>query len=77
MFGEIPKFANTEFMSQIAITLGELCEKNEQYDDALESLQQAKVILEDNYSLVDKRTCKVKRNISLLYLKSNKYIEAL
>jgi len=27
--------------------------------------------------VVDKRTCKVKRNISLLYLKSNKYDEAL
>ena len=27
--------------------------------------------------MVDKRTCKVKRNISLLYLKSNKYDEAL
>ena len=38
---------------------------------------QAKIILEDNYTLVDKRTCKVKRNISLLYLKSNQYQEAL
>jgi hypothetical protein len=41
------------------------------------SLKQAKQILEDNYSAVDKRTCKVKRNISLLFLKLNKYAEAL
>jgi hypothetical protein len=27
--------------------------------------------------VVDKRTCKVKRNIALLYLKSNRYDEAL
>jgi hypothetical protein len=27
--------------------------------------------------VVDKRTCKVKRNIALLFLKSNKYDEAL
>ena len=77
IFGEIPKFSNTEFLAHIAITLGEIQEKAEQYEDALESLGHAKVILEDNYSLVDKRTCKVKRNISLLYLKSNKYQEAL
>ena len=77
IFGEIQKYANTEFLSHIAITLGEIQEKAEQYDEALASLQTAKVILEDNYTLVDKRTCKVKRNISLLYLKSNKYNEAL
>ena len=35
------------------------------------------MIYEQNYSVVDKRTCKVKRNIALLYLKNNKYDEAL
>lgn len=48
-----------------------------QFDQALECLQQAKQILEDNYGQVDRRTCKVKRNISLLYLKSNRYDLAL
>ncbi len=38
---------------------------------------QAKLILEENYGEVDRRTCKVKRNISLLYLKSNQYELAL
>jgi len=77
IFSDIPKFSNTEFLSQIAITLAELQEKAGLFDDALVCLHNAKDILEDNYSLVDKRTCKVKRNISLLYLKSSKYDEAL
>ena len=46
-------------------------------EEALESLKQAEQIYEYNYSVVDKRTCKVKRNISLLYLKANRYDEAL
>ena len=40
-------------------------------------MKQAEQIYEYNYSVVDKRTCKVKINIALLYLKSNKYDEAL
>jgi hypothetical protein len=43
----------------------------------LNCLKQAKQILEDNYGQIDKRTCKVKRNISLLYLKSNSFENAL
>jgi len=57
--------------------LAEYQETGEQYDQALNCLQQAKQILEDNYGQVDKRTCKVKRNISLLYLKSNRFEDAL
>jgi len=52
-------------------------ESGEQFDQALNCLKQAKQILEDNYGQVDKRTCKVKRNISLLYLKSNSFENAL
>ena len=61
----------------IAVTLSEWFEKNEQIDEALDALKQAEQIYEYNYSVVDKRTCKVKRNIALLYLKNNKYDEAL
>lgn len=71
IFSELDKFANSDFLAHIAITLAEFQEKQENYDAALGSLKQAKQILEDNYTTVDKRTCKVKRNISLLYLKSN------
>lgn len=77
VFSALEKFSNTEFLAAISITLAEIQEKAEQNEAALESLMQAKQILEDNYSSVDKRTCKVKRNISLLFLKLNKYAEAL
>lgn len=77
VFTALEKFSNTEFLAAISITLAEIQEKAEQNEAALQSLMQAKQILEDNYSAVDKRTCKVKRNISLLFLKLNKYAEAL
>lgn len=47
------------------------------FEDALESLSQAKAILEDNYGVVDKRTTRVKRNISLIRLKLGMIPEAL
>lgn len=77
VFNELKKFANTEFLAAISITLAELQEKAELNEEAIESLKNAKQILEDNYSTLDKRTCKVKRNISLLFLKLNRYDEAL
>ena len=49
----------------------------ERIDEAFEVLKQAEQIYEYTYSVVDKRTCKVKRNVALLYLKSNRYDEAL
>lgn len=52
-------------------------EKAAKFEDALESLIQAKQILEDNYGLVDKRTTRVKRNISLIRLKLGMIPEAL
>jgi len=51
--------------------MAEMQEQAEDFSEALGSLLQAKLILEANYGEVDKRTCKVKRNISLLFLKSN------
>lgn len=64
-------------MAQIAITLSEMQEKAVKFEDALESLAQAKAILEDNYGVVDKRTTRVKRNISLIRLKLGMIPEAL
>ena len=52
-------------------------EKAVKFEDALESLTQAKSILEDNYGVVDKRTTRVKRNISLIRLKLGMIPEAL
>ena len=52
-------------------------EKGNKFDEALESLIQAKAILEDNYGVVDKRTTRVKRNISLIRLKLGMIPDAL
>jgi len=77
VYNSLEKFNNTDFFAQISISMSEMLDKTEQYDEALESLVLAKNILEENYGQEDKRTCKVKRNISLLYLKSNRYDDAL
>ena len=45
--------------------------------EAIDSLLKAKQIFEDHYTVVDKRTCKVKRNISLIYIRMENYSEAL
>ena len=45
--------------------------------DAIDCLKQARQIYEDHYTVVDKRTCKVKRNISLIYIRMENYPEAL
>lgn len=39
-------------------------------DEALELLKEAAEIYECNYGLADKKTCKIKRDIALLLLKS-------
>ena len=64
-------------MADIAITLSEWLEKAERIEEALDALKLAEQIFEYSYSVIDKRTCKVKRNVALLYLKSNRYDEAL
>ncbi len=40
-------------------------------------LREAEDIYECTYGLVDKKTCKIKRDVALLLLKANKYDEAL
>lgn len=64
-------------IADIAITLSEWLEKADRIEEALDVLKQAEQLYEYAYSVVDKRTCKVKRNVALLYLKSNRYEEAL
>jgi hypothetical protein len=65
-------------VANICITLSEWQENYEEnIPDALESLKKAEKIFEFAYGVVDKKTCKVKRNISLLFLKNNQYNEAL
>jgi len=47
------------------------------FDQSLQFLKEAEEIYESTYGLVDKKTCKLKRDIALLLLKANKYDEAL
>lgn len=77
VFNEIDKFTNSDIITGILVNLAEMQESGDQFDQALNCLVQAKQILEHNYGQVDRRTCKVKRNISLLYLKQNRYDLAL
>jgi len=76
VYQALEKFNNTDFFAQISISMSEMLDKTEQYEEALETLVLARNILEENYGQEDKRT-KVKRNIALLYLKSNRYDDAL
>ena len=54
-----------------------MLDKTDKYQEALDCLVNARAILEENYGQEDRRTCKVKRNIALLYLKCNQFEEAL
>ena len=45
--------------------------------EAIMILEQAKQIYEDHYTVVDKRTCKVKRNIALIHIRMENYPDAL
>lgn len=53
-------------MAEVAVTLSEWLEKAERVEEALAVLKQAEQIYEYAYSVVDRRTCKVKRNVALL-----------
>jgi tetratricopeptide (TPR) repeat protein len=64
-------------VAEVAVTLSEWLEKAERVEEALAVLKQAEQIYEYAYSVVDRRTCKVKRNVALLQLKANRYDEAL
>ncbi len=64
-------------MAEVAVTLSEWLEKAERVEESLAVLKQAEQIYEYAYSVVDRRTCKVKRNVALLQLKANRYEEAL
>ena len=59
------------------MTLSEFQDKANQTEDALNSLKIVEKIYKNNYTEVHAKTCKVKRNISLLCLKTDQNDEAL
>ena len=60
-------------MASIMCTLADMYEKSGNLEQALNSLYEARAILIGVYSDMDKRTSKVRRNISLLLLKIGKH----
>jgi tetratricopeptide (TPR) repeat protein len=69
--------AEPKKIANVAITLSEWSEKAENIPEAIDSLRQAQQIYEYAFGVMDKKTCKIKRNISLLLLKANTYDQAL
>jgi len=77
IFQVLEKYAASDFMASIMCTLADIQEKSGNLEQALNSLFEARSILVGVYSDMDKRTSKVRRNISLLLLKIGKHQEAL
>lgn len=73
----LEKYADTDYLAEILMTLSDLQEKTNLTEDALNSLRLVEKIYKNNYSEVHDKTCKVKKNISLLCLKSDQNEAAL
>lgn len=58
-------------MAELLCTLSLWQEENNQISEALLNLQQALDIYENLFGVEDQRSCKVKRNIALIYLRGN------
>lgn len=76
-FSGLEKYADTDYLAEIVMTLSEFQDKAGQTEEALNSLRIVEKILKNNYTEVHAKTCKVKRNISLLCLKTDQNDEAL
>lgn len=76
-FEALEKFAGSDYLASIATVLSEWQEKVNDVEGALNNLKKAQAIYEQNYTSEDKRTCKVRRHIALIYLKNNYHDEAL
>lgn len=66
-----------ETTANAMITISEWYSKLENNQDAIKWLRETEKVYEYIYGAVDKKTCKIKRDIALLLLKSNQYDEAL
>ena len=66
-----------DLRAQAGITCSDWLVKMENYDEALQYMKEAEEIYESLYGGVDKKTCKIKRDIALMLLKANRYDEAL
>lgn len=66
-----------ELLAKWMITASEWYSKNENLEDAIKWLRETEEVYVYLHGKVDKKTCKIKRDIALLLLKANQYDEAL
>lgn len=66
-----------ELLAKCMVTASEWYSKNENLEDAIKWLRETEEIYVYLHGKVDKKTCKIKRDIALLLLKNNQYDEAL
>ena len=71
------KYQGTDFIAGIATQLSTWQEQTGLIDESLVNLNKALEIYEGAYGLEDVRTCKIKRNVALVYLRGNKFEDAL
>mmetsp|Transcript_27845 Transcript_27845/g.42112 ORF Transcript_27845/g.42112 Transcript_27845/m.42112 type:complete len:180 (-) Transcript_27845:170-709(-) len=76
-FSDLEKYSDTDYLAELVMTLSEYQDKASLIEDALSSLRQVEKIYKNNYTEVHAKTCKVKRNIALLCLKSDQNEAAL
>ena len=77
-FASMEKYEETDYLAEIATTLSELQDKAKMFHEALDSLRAVERILEHNHAgEISAKICKVKRNISLLFLKLDDNMQAL
>jgi hypothetical protein len=76
-YQSLDKYTETDFLAELHLTLSDLHDREGRTEEALNSLRIVEAIYKTNYSEIHAKTCKVKRNISLLYLKSDQNEAAL
>lgn len=68
---------DNEDTAKAMITASEWYSKLDNNEEAVKWLKEAEKVYEYVYGTIDKKTCKIKRDIALLLLKSNQYDDAL
>lgn len=68
---------DSEFLAKMMITASDWYSKTENLEEAIKWLRETEKVYEYIYGAADKKTCKIKRDIALLLLKSNQYDDAL
>ena len=68
IYDSMEKYAGTDFAAGIATQLATWQENIKQMESAYNNLCKALEIYERSYGVYDIRTCKIKRNLALVYI---------